>query len=248
MTKEPLSDWHRLNFALAAKAIPDQAELVASAWGVLVKNHSAEPLIQEQRAFHDIDQGNVAVGVKQLATVLSSSPQRTDFVVSQLLAKRFSLEDALAVVPNSPISLARLMDLAERETVIGLRRQIEVRLTQMDPHATNSMAQAWQPEDWAAIGTVFASCQHWDEAAEAWQRAVAGEPSRREWIFPLARARFEQKQYEECEKAIAELLDSKLSPDLLDEVRELQDKVTSALATNAVPTAVPSTPPTMRAN
>ena len=246
--KEPLSPWHRLNFALTAKSASKQPEDIASIWASLEKNPSAEPLIQEQVAFHQIDQGETAAATKQLKNLLTSDPTRTDSVVAQLLAKRFSLDDSLAVIPDSPVSLACLLNLAERETVIGLRRQIEVRLTQIDPHATNSLAQSWKPVDWAALGAVYQGFQRWDEAAEAWERAVAAEPSKREWKFPLAKVRFEQKRYEECEDAIAELLVSKLPPDLLDEVRTLQDQVTDALATDAVPSGVPPSPPTMRAN
>lgn len=246
--KEPLSDWHRLNFAHAAKDDASRADDVDSSWRILTKTRSAEPLLQEQLAFHRVEKGELAEAAEQFKKMLQATPERTDRVVSQLLARNVSLKEAWDVVPNSPIALAKLYEMSERETVIGLRKEIEVRLTQLDPRASNSGIASWKSADWAALGTLSQGFKRWHEAAHAWQQAVIMDPSRRDWKYSLARARFEQKQFEECEETLAELLMSKLSPDLLSQVKALQDQLTSARAEEAMPSGAPLTPATLRAN
>jgi len=246
--KEPLSDWHRLNVAHATKGEVNRLEEVATVWKILAKSHSAEPLVQEQLAFHHVEMGDLADAVGQLKSMLEADPERTDRIVSQLLSRRVSLDDSLEVVPNSPIAWMKLYELSERETVIGLRQQVEVRLTQMDPGATNSEAASWKPTEWAALGALFQGFERWDDAADAWQKCVSGDPSRRDWKYSLARARFEQKRFDDCEDALAELLMSKLSPDMLSQVKALQDQVTSARAEEAMPGGGPLSPATLRAN
>jgi tetratricopeptide (TPR) repeat protein len=246
--KEPLSDWHRLNFARAAKDDASRAEEIDSSWDILSKSHSAEPLVQEQLAFRRVDKGELEKALEQFRRMLEATPERTDDVLSQLLARNVSLKEAWNVVPNSPIALARLYEMSERETVIGLRKEIEVRLTQLDPRASNSGVATWTPDDWAALGMLSQGFERWDEAAHAWQQAVTMEPSRRDWKYSLARVRFEQKEFEECEETLAELLMSKLSPDMLSQVKALQDQLISARAEQAMPGGVPLTPATLRAN
>ncbi|MBX9652389.1 hypothetical protein K2Y11_02095 [bacterium] len=246
--KEPLSDWHRLNFVNAAKADASRADDVASSWEILSKSRSAEPLLQEQLALHRVEKGELAEAVEQFKRMLEATPERTDGVVSQLLARNVSLKEAWNVVPNSPLALAKLYEMSERETVIGLRKEIEVRLTQLDPRASNSGVASWKPADWAALGTLSQGFERWDEAAHAWQQAVTMEPSRRDWMYSLARVRFEQKEFDECEETLTGLLMSRLSPDLLSQVKALQDQLTSARAEQAMPGGVPFTPATLRAN
>jgi hypothetical protein len=237
--RSPGSPWLALNAALSN---PPDGE--ASKRPTFDQRGTAEPAIRMERALLAYPASAAA-----LSALLADDPDRAGDVVGRLILRGIPLTDAMALVPTSPRALVSVAKVGEGRAVVGLDRQIEDRLTQIEPRETNGSAPGWTPQDWAALGQLHASSSRWDSAASAWQEAAQGDPGNARLVFELARARFEGKHWQECKEALDTLATMTCDQEVAEASRKLRESFESfESADRTHPSGARIVPSELRAN
>lgn len=198
--RHPQSPWHRMNVALAAPAT-----LAAGYWEKLAPLASHEPTIVEQAALYQIRAGNRAQGFEEIGKTIQSQPTSASRLARSLLNSGASINELMSVIPDSPDAIGGLLTILQTDAVIGLRRAIEERLTQLTLRATNSDGMAWESSDWAEWGEIEARLERWSEAAAKFERAIELDPTHVRYKLLLASVRTEQQNTDEAKRLLSEL-------------------------------------------
>jgi tetratricopeptide (TPR) repeat protein len=198
--RNPLSPWHRMNVALTASA-----HLAEGFWDKLAPLESHEPMIAEQSALYQIQAGSRALGIERIGKIIQSQPSSAGRLARSLLAAGASVNELMAVMPDSPDAINGLLTILQTDAVIGLRRAVEERLTQLTLRATNSDGVAWKADDWGTWGEIDIRLERWSEAASKIERAIELDPSQVRYKLLLASIRTEQQNVDEAKRLLAEL-------------------------------------------
>ncbi len=231
--RNPQSPWHRLNVALAAPAT-----LAAGYWEKLAPLASHEPMVAEQSALYQIRAGSRSEGLADIRKAIQSQPSSAGRLARSLLAAGASINEMMSVIPDSPDAVGGLLTILQTDAVIGLRRAVEERLTQLTLRATKSDGLAWKADDWGNWGKIETRLERWTEAAAKFERALELDPTHVRYKLLLASVRTEQQNTDEAKRLLSEL-PVKLSADEESQRRSVLAK----LATTS-----PTAPPFSRAS
>jgi tetratricopeptide (TPR) repeat protein len=198
--RSPGSPYHQLNRALLASETDANER-----WNRIEQIPRPDGVIQEQIALRQIRVGQTAKGIDQLRSLLAKEPASAGRIVQSLLAAGVGTAVAMEMVPDAPPAWLDLAMLLKREAVIGLRREIEERLDQVDARSASDPSIVTSAVKAAEWGEVEIQLERWDRAARWAERAIEQDPTNPRWKLILADTLAHQDRFEEANRLLAEL-------------------------------------------
>lgn len=148
------SAWYQVQVALTADGADPR-------WQSFASRNLPEPSIQEAVLFHTWSRDGDPP-MDKLRGHLAAYPERSGSVVDRLLAKGLSPAQAVDLVPDTQAAVESLIELDRKRHPVGLASAIEVRLTQLEQHAT-SLSDPEEKSD--AVDRLNALRQGWAQDA-----------------------------------------------------------------------------------
>jgi thioredoxin-like negative regulator of GroEL len=188
----------------------------------LLRTAPSEPLVALAVGEHHLERNNREEALQSFTQALAYRPEKVASALEILDRRKVPRSEALSVVPpNLEAGLAATRWLRSKGG--NWREYAERLLTQNSADATKRKV-----EEAAAHGMLLHLVGRFDEAAATLAHVVEARPDRSDWRLELARVHLDRRDWQACERRLAEVIEKAPQSVQAKEAHQLLDRLSTS--------------------